>query len=61
MPPASSGELVLVLFHPDARSPERDAFGFQAHSLFQAMLAGEGDFPASGDHTVPWKPGRRGA
>ena len=53
------GELVLMLFHPHARSMEDNAFRLQPDSLFEAVFARERDLSFSAHHAVPGQPPRR--
>jgi hypothetical protein len=48
-------ELVLMFFHPDARSVEDNSFRFQSQSLFEPVFTGKGDFSLGPYDTMPGK------
>jgi len=47
---------MLVLLHPDARSMEGDALGFQAQPLFQGIFTGQRDLSARSYYPMPRQP-----
>jgi hypothetical protein len=46
-------EFVLMLFHPNSRAVKHHAFRFQPEPLFEAVLAGKGNFSLGSYHAMP--------
>jgi hypothetical protein len=51
--PAAFRKAELVFFHPDFSASELDAFGFQANALLGSGFAGEQDFSAGSEDSMP--------
>lgn len=46
--------------HVDTEAVELDAFGLEAHALFETSFTGEKNFAVGTDDAVPWEPAGRG-
>src|SRR5579872_883562 len=51
--PAAFRKAELVFFHPDFLAPKLDAFGLEADALLGSSFAGEQDFSAGAEDSMP--------